>query len=219
MRKLAIAAAAALTLFDIASASAQSAPFQWTGMYVGAQAGYRWDDSNLTCEECKYEDLSLNLDTGVIGGHLGYNIQPGPLFVLGVETDFSIGNGEDEVEFLGFDGVTLANIKHTWDGSVRARAGYLVMPNILLYGTVGVGFLGEEVNLDQEFGDFDDSKVRVGWQAGAGIEAAINAKWRARAEWIHADYGSSDYSGHGNSDISIDTTTDTFRLGISYALN
>jgi outer membrane immunogenic protein len=256
MNRLAIPlAAVALTLFDVVAASGadvmpipapvampQPAPvYDWTGLYVGAQLGWRFDSSSVTldCERCRTgggrEDIDgatydLDLDTLVGGVHAGYNRQLSPRWLIGVEADGNWGAGSDSIELLGFDGTLInadLNVDHTWDASFRARVGILLSPTLLLYGTGGVSFLGEEVS--GRYFDMHGSgstpfagsrNVRVGWAAGIGAEAQVTTKVRVRAEWIHADYGGESYSdGVGLMNFDIDSVTDTLRVGVSLVLN
>jgi outer membrane immunogenic protein len=160
--------------------------------------------------------------TGVIGGgQIGYNWQVSPAWVAGLETDFqglsgsgSFNGGGGTIGLPGFPGagVTtngLAVTKQTdWMGTVRARFGYLVSPNLLVYGTGGlaygdaksstsvsqslVGFIG----VAPDYGSAASvSGTRAGWTAGGGLEWMIFPRWSVKAEYLHYDLGSVTYNG------------------------
>src|SRR5579885_3758332 len=64
-------------------APAAASLFNWTGFYVGANAGYTWGSA-------------IGGDpSGVIGGFTaGYNYQYSPNTVLGLETDIAFSNAD-----------------------------------------------------------------------------------------------------------------------------
>jgi outer membrane immunogenic protein len=74
------------------------ASVNWTGFYIGVNAGYGWDRQNgrfsgdpslarfFSVNEFP-TSIGLNSGGGLAGGQIGYNWQVPPSFVLGVETD------------------------------------------------------------------------------------------------------------------------------------
>jgi outer membrane immunogenic protein len=93
------------------------------------------------------------------------------------------------------------SIKQTWDGSVRARAGYLVTPWILAYGTAGFAYGDVSGSFGYSAHDIFDlgysttgggswSDTRVGWTAGGGVETIISAGLTLRLEYRYTDLGS-----------------------------
>ncbi len=117
-------------------------------------------------------------DGGIVGGvQLGYNWQSN-LFVYGVEGDLSVTNS-DAIDFLG---------------SVRGRAGYLLQPNLLVYGTAGLGFVSA--------GNTDTNFV---W--GVGIEGKFSPTMSARLEYLQFNND----SVHGD-DVNV------IRAGLNFKL-
>ena len=57
---------------------------QWTGFYVGLNAGGGFGDAN---NDFGFASVDLPLKGAIGGGQVGYNWQTGPM-VLGLETDF-----------------------------------------------------------------------------------------------------------------------------------
>lgn len=97
-------------------------------------------------------------------------------------------------------------VRQNWDASARLRLGGLITPSILLYGTGGVAFgsvdsafsysattvyneVGGASLTHTAFGSGSWNDLRLGWTAGAGIEAALAANWKVRAEYRFTDLG------------------------------
>jgi len=197
-----------------------SAPIvSWTGFYLGASLGASWANNDWTTTATaplqggvpdstahqKFDSVAAR-----IGGYVGYNWQVAPTFLLGWEGDFGwAGNRHSQTvipgtpnELPGFplngNGDT-AEIKEGWDGSLRGRAGVLVTPTTLLFGTAGIAFqqvttaascFGNDVNTVCAFSHANSfSDTRVGWTAGAGIEQMAWGNWIARVEYRYASFG------------------------------
>jgi len=115
-----------------------------------------------------------NFDDGFLGGVLlGRNWQSG-LIVYGLEADISL-SGMDHVD---------------WIATIRGRVGYLISPNILLYGTAGLGLV--------DFGSTETDLVY-----GAGIEGKLTPTTTLRLEYL----------GFADTDISV------VRVGLAFKLN
>jgi len=70
---------------------------------------------------------------------------------------------------------------------VRGRAGYLITPTLLLYGTAGFAY-----------GDvtaFQRSNTSTGWTAGGGAEWLFSPNWSAKVEYLYVDLDSSGING------------------------
>src|SRR5262245_8405666 len=129
---------------------------QWTGLYIGAQGGY-------ATAKVEYGSRTIyDKSNWLAGGHLGYNYCLGNL-VVGVESDLMKG-GWDE---LG------------WIGSTRGRAGVLLGPSLLAYGTAGVVY----GRLDSTLADMSFT----GWAAGGGLEYKLARHISLRAEYRYQD--------------------------------
>jgi outer membrane immunogenic protein len=87
---------------------------------------------------------------------------------------------------------------------VRGRLGYLVTPDVLLYGTGGIAFqkFSNSITCETSLTDplcgptaipaaatATNSSTRTGWTAGVGIDAKIFANWMLRAEYRYSDFG------------------------------
>jgi len=204
---------------------AVATPYDWTGFYVGAEAGGKWGRTTWTTTAITGAPFfpvvdassprSYDPSSGRFGGYLGYNWQFGPNWVAGVEADFAWA--DKTVTALGVPGCTilcvagspgpqadLSSVKMGWDGSARARLGFLVAPSVLLYGTGGVAWQNIETSATCQHSGPDPfcfalpgspfvtathSTTRVGWTAGAGIDAMLSRNWIARAEYRYSNFG------------------------------
>jgi outer membrane immunogenic protein len=142
---------------------------------------------------------------GVVGGgQIGYNYQFNS-FVIGAEADFqgtSITGGNQgnyaglyDSPYVGSNTGLLTplvtgnggNLGLPWFGTVRGRAGYLVTPTLLLYGTAGFAYGGVDV--------FQRSNTSTGWTAGGGAEWLFAPHWSAKLEYLYVDLASSGIYG------------------------
>lgn len=170
----------------------------WAGPYVGLSAGYgfagRTDDSGN----------KIKTDGFVGGGFAGMQWQNGG-FVYGVEGD---------VNYNGIEGRN-AGVKSEAkvDGSLRARLGYAVTPDVLLYGTAG----GAAQSLKIRDAVGSDSNSMLGWTAGAGADVKITEQVFGRVEYRYTDYGSADFNtGAGNRSIDFSDNRVTFGVGMKF---
>jgi outer membrane immunogenic protein len=170
---------------------------------------------------------------GVVGGgQVGYNFQFNPSIVVGVETDFqgsSIGNNDKSqaapfylspLSAAGAPGllVPLASIGggHAgidWIGTVRGRAGWLVTPSLLIYGTAGFAYAGVYA------GNYDNT--RTGWTAGGGLEWLVAPNISVKAEYLYADLSSGGTTGGfgWNYGYHLHPELNIVRAGVNYHFN
>jgi opacity protein-like surface antigen len=153
---------AALTLFDIVAAQAQTVPvYNWAGFYIGGHAGNRWADVSgvapyaglpvydplfgLPSFPLLSSQLQFDPHNGIYGVHGGYNFMSST-FLLGLEGDYSWGRGSRAFGFALSDvpnntfGSNSFSTTIGWQASIRGRFGYTEGP-WLFYGTAGVSFL------------------------------------------------------------------------------
>lgn len=152
----------------------------WGGPYAGVFLGYGFSGES--------DVGGTNVDTdGFLGGaFLGYNYQM-ENFVLGAEGD------------IGYSGVEGDNgdldVKGGFEGSLRARLGYAVSPDILIYGTAG----GALKNIEVSNAVGEDSNTALGWTAGVGTDIKLTESVFGRVEYRYTDFGSDDYNLGGTS--------------------
>lgn len=161
----------------------------WSGVYVGALAGYGWSKA----EYCNGDDVPPcqplfprhNIKGATLGGTLGVNYQFGSL-VLGAEGDYSWSQIKGRTtDNLFFDcgigetcGTELRGI-----GTVRGRLGY-AFDRVMPYATGGAAFV------NWKSGEFAGSPnnsngTSVHFTAGLGVEYAFSSNVSAKVEYLH----------------------------------
>ncbi|MBL8582895.1 MAG: porin family protein [Rhizobiaceae bacterium] len=170
----------------------------WSGPYAGISLGYGF--AGHTNEPGN--DIGTD---GFIGdGFAGYNYQA-DRFVMGVEGD------------LGYSGVEGSNAgtssKGGGEGSLRARLGYAVTPDILLYATGGGA--GRSIKLEE--GGVSDRNTLFGWTAGAGADVKITERVFGRVEYRYTDFGSENFNtGSGSRSVDANDQRITFGIGMQF---
>jgi outer membrane immunogenic protein len=206
----------------------------WYGFYVGVHAGYAWggdgvDFTGATGGLLVGANIPTSLagsSNGFIGGiQWGSNYQFGSI-VLGFDSDFSYMD-RDETQTVTLGGVTTtASQSLDWFGTTRARAGFLVTPNVLLYAAGGLASGSAEVSATTTAGGFfGGASVRDtlwGWTLGGGVEF-LSGPWMFRVEYLHYDLGDIDFTyvvpATGTVSTSTNFSGDIVRAGISYKFN
>jgi len=166
---------------------------------------------------------------GVVGGgQAGYNYQFGQSIVIGAETDIQgtslSGNGPGNYAFYpspfianSFLGPVAAfnstRLSLPWFGTLRGRAGYLVTPTLLLYGTAGFAYGGVDA--------WGWSNTRTGWTAGGGVEWMFMPNWSAKAEYLFVDLDSGGATGGfgWNYGYHFHPQINVVRAGVNYHFN
>jgi outer membrane immunogenic protein len=188
--------------------------FDWAGFYVGGNLGYSWGRSSnsATVEDFltgTVAGIATSRDNvnGFIGGaQAGYNWKLSN-WVAGLEADFQ-GSGERGSTGLICPGcgdgpsditATLTQ-KLDWFGTARGRAGVLITPDVLLYGTAGLAYgevqttasiTGPSVaSPTTVFALTGQNSLRAGWTAGTGVEAHVGGNWTVKLEYLYMDLGS-----------------------------
>ncbi len=212
------ALAADLT-YEPAPVAAPASVYNWTGFYIGLNAGYGWGDIDTTDNSMTTTgplvgvgqgsfpsttfpgaDGSASVD-GLLGGaQIGYNYQVGT-WVFGAEADYQAVDHKTSSSFLGSVAgpyyETSAELQSF--GTVRARIGYAI-DNFLIYGTGGLAVGQAEAGLSIQGGVPGDlrgdrfsqteKQTMVGFAVGAGAEWAIaHSNWSVKAEYLYADFG------------------------------
>jgi outer membrane immunogenic protein len=208
----------------------------WTGFYVGINGGFAWGNSSVaftakdpaafagTCGgggapgpkgQC-INSVDFRRDGAVAGGQFGYNWQVNSQWLVGAEADYQWSNLDGSVSSsfrLGNVGATNMVASQTVDsfGTVRARAGVVLTPPLVLYGTGGfaLGQVHENLRVPAvatsglTAGGFSyactlgtacfagsASQTLLGWSAGAGADYAVTSNLIFRAELLYVHLGS-----------------------------
>ena len=181
------AVAAAPQVMPAKAPPALAPPFvNWTGIYLGVNAGYSFGASDWT--DCITGGSTGGFGTYgfLFGGTLGANYQVGAL-VFGIEAD---GDRSDPSGFGTFTATSSTSLcagacitKNSWLGTVRGRVGY-AFDRFLVYGTAGAAFGNVQASFSN---DSVSSATEPGWTVGAGVEGAFAPHWTAKVEYLFVD--------------------------------
>jgi outer membrane immunogenic protein len=164
--------------------------YDWSGFYLGLNAGAAWNNSNVDIDDGVGGVFSLDGDDTVFtgGAEAGYNWQMDS-FVMGVETDFNYLGFDQEEDFGGGNSL---DIEADWFGTFRGRLGFAA-DNLLFYGTGGVAYgHGDVEACTTADGCNSESNVNWGWTVGAGMQYAFDQSWILGAEYLYVDLGNPD---------------------------
>jgi opacity protein-like surface antigen len=228
-----VAAAQAADLSRVTKAPTSVRSFDWSGFFVGAEAGYGLGGATTG----DAPDFDVGPKGGLIGLMAGYNHQFANRIVAGIEADAAYADfhdGSTAVHPNSFSGAT-TNISHfrvNAFGTVRGRVGY-AFDNLLPYVTGGFAWARTRLTYAQpmtlmgayfsDASDADASKLRAGWAIGTGIEYAVGTRWSVRAEYLYLDFGNAAYPAVGFPafggvpfDIGTNLTVHTFKAALAY---
>lgn len=177
----------------------------WTGFYVGAHLGGAFS-SNFR------NDLGYGLGgaSGFLAGvQAGYDHQINRV-VLGLAGDLTYSTvSRRYIDLFPTD----IRAKQDWSGSLRARLGYAVQDNMLLYVTGGLA-LGS-VRLSDALVPNSQSRTLAGWTLGAGGEYKFTPNWSALLEYRYTDLGRATYNNIAFAP-RVGFTSHTIRTGLNY---
>lgn len=240
MRKF-LLSGAAIILFGPAAHAAdiiEPAAFDWTGPYIGLQAGYGFGESDVEGERSDPDVVTLPevealVDSdpveppdnsgsigleGFVGGlHAGYNWQSDSL-VLGLEGDieYSDMSGDTDTPWSKIE----QDID--WLGSLRLRAGF-AMDRTLIYATGGLAVGEVDMRIsDIDFGSNDNNETAWGWTIGGGVEYAFTDDLSGRLEYRYTDLDDTDLGSTTpeiGSSVDFSNTFHAVRAGLSWHFN
>ncbi|MGA8616573.1 MAG: outer membrane beta-barrel protein [Xanthobacteraceae bacterium] len=197
--------------------------YNWTGFYVGGNAGYAWGNANdamalggswLT--DGSGDNLVLNPlgngqlhPNGFTGGiQVGYNFQTGH-WVTGVEADATYFGLKEQFSntvtnaFSGDPYTFASSFESSWLVTVRPRIGY-AFDRLLVYATGGLAITNQKFSqsitqLNVAFTEAGAaSATTAGWTVGAGAEYALDKRWSVKAEYLYVDPGAVSFSTTGS---------------------
>jgi outer membrane immunogenic protein len=210
-----------------------AAVYDWTGFYVGVNAGGGVGRNRALSDPTGTgAPYSLYLQPqGLIGGAgIGYNWQTnsvmGPI-VLGVEADIQGSGLKDDRTNLNFGGLLVTNYSQQidWFGTVRARVGLTNGP-VLAYATGGFAYGDVKTTVTQTtplgpLPTFSADRRQGGWTIGSGVEAALGGNWTGKIEYLYLNLGSRTDVGAtlaGATNLSTEVKQNIFRAGLNYRI-
>ncbi|HTG06050.1 MAG TPA: outer membrane protein [Bradyrhizobium sp.] len=215
--------------------------YNWTGFYVGLNAGAASTDGGLAVVatdgffESRFADRFSK--TGFLGGgQIGYNYQSG-MSVFGVEADAAWLNVKSSTNttfdpFFNGKGSAAATFSSSidWLVTARARAGIAATPALLLYVTGGLAVAGVNVRYQNNAGingnpllnSLSANDTKYGWTAGFGAEYALGGSWSVKAEYLRVLLGDTtlnvpfDPATGLTGSVKVSQNIDLIRAGINY---
>jgi outer membrane immunogenic protein len=207
--------------------------FDWTGLYVGLQAGYvngtveteDWfcvnnpDDCYGDAPDGSRYIADLDLSGFKGGAHVGYNQQFGTL-VVGAESQINLGGGSGDgpFTFVPGDGGEVeisddesATYDTLWEGSTRLKLG-VALDRLMPYVTGGLAYGQADITAEREFDDgphdfaYPDINL-IGYTVGAGVAYAVTDEIVIRGEANYTDYGTTTAAG-------VDSNQDTHDIEV-----
>lgn len=205
-----------------APAAVAPAVYNWTGFYVGGNAGGAWGSFDPTTTTLVNGTYFLPSDVTQIGGAGAQSIKPNGFtggfeagynwqwrnIVFGLEGDiesFRLSGSatSGSIGYISAPGTTFmvnSNASTSWLATARGRIGFAAN-NWLLFATGGAAF----TNLSSNFSFTDTfapaselvsfSNSRTGYTLGAGVELGLGGQWSAKAEYLYVDFGAVSATG------------------------
>lgn len=204
----------------------------WTGLYVGAHMGHAWSSdrrnaaslTDFTDNGEAHDEFTAN---AIAGGQIGYNYELPNRAVFGIEGDFSwldFQNSSQSNATGGIyirDGQPAAQLASSlqWLATLRGRVGFSITDSLMIYGTGGAAFMGQQEQRTQFqiTNQYDQltipaftevtAKTRVGWTLGAGAEFQIGGGWSMKGEYLYTNFGSQKFNfADARKDVGVDST-------------
>jgi outer membrane immunogenic protein len=185
---------------------------------------------------------SQNVKGWVGGGQFGYNRLNGS-WLYGLEADIqatgqraSLNGGATFLTLPVGGGVGSFSLSETnswklpWFATFRGRVGVTLAQTWLFYGTGGLAVGRAEFSNTvtatvtttvpplavSTTASNSEGTTQVGFAVGAGVEKAIDAHWRVKAEYLFVDLGSHTFFAGTGSDTVIKMRDNIFRVGFNY---
>jgi high affinity Mn2+ porin len=193
------------------------AVFDWTGIYIGAHAGFSRGASSARLSD-PLPTASVNTFDGIIGGvQAGYNFRLSSGMLLGIEADISFPSYLISNSVVSSLASVRSAVTEQWDyvGTARGRLGYAAGP-WLAYATGGFAWTGERFLNTPAIGDEEKRlNTRLGWSAGAGIEYAFATHWSARLEYLYSRFGIADIRFGSGTHYASTMDFQSLRIGLN----
>ncbi|MBO0741291.1 MAG: porin family protein, partial [Hyphomicrobiaceae bacterium] len=182
----------------------------WTGFYVGGNLGITYTATSFdhlatplsactlitgSVADCGTTG-SLNSNSLIGGIQAGFNQQFGS-FIWGIEGDITWrGPGAGKATFVPAFGVVQDFAEsNDWLATLRPRVGFAYY-RAFIYATGGVawGSVSHRLSFRDPLNVFptlvtQESRTRVGWTTGVGVEYALTTRWTFRGEYLFVDLG------------------------------
>jgi outer membrane immunogenic protein len=192
--------------------------YDWTGFYIGGNAGYSWGRARTDGDVTGTQNVSVFRGTtpdptrppvntvlaalpltgradvnGFIGGgQAGYNWQRGT-WLFGLEADFQGSDERGRGDVCTVAGCPLGSAVFTanykLDWFGTARGRVGFLPTERVLLYATGGLAYGHFGADAPLLPLSWGSTRAGWTVGAGVEAAIDRNWSVKLEYLYMDLG------------------------------
>jgi outer membrane immunogenic protein len=201
--------------------------FDWTGFYIGAQAGYGASRTNWR----DYDPYGEIAGTGgFAGGQIGADVQLG-VAVFGVEAELVGGRISGGNTYDGAPFSVDVKSRTEWLAMATARFGMVTNERWLTYVKAGVAAAQDQhdvrLSLGPDYAEVGGSRIHTGLVVGAGVEYAFARNWSAKLEYDYINFGTEQPTLEGTANIpplvgsyyspaSIEKTMQIGKVGVNY---
>jgi outer membrane immunogenic protein len=186
-----------ITLITLSASVFAADKINWTGPYVGFDAGYNWArDSNteFLTDGAPTDFTAKNKPNGgLLGINTGYNFLSNDKWLMGLGAEFKTYNTNDTVAWTSSSDITdtCCTIATSTEKklSLLAKLGYLINNKTLFY--VNGGWANAEIKRNYMDCCFTPpyKNWQDGWTLGAGGEYSIYQNLTAKIEYRYTDLG------------------------------
>ena len=180
------------------------ATYNWTGCYIGGNAGGGWHRIDQTANTntagaAFVPPLPFGVSEGsdLIGGvQIGCDYRFAGNWVAGVQGMFDFGgvkssNASTDPRLTAFGEFQQTTTRDVY--TATARLGYLLTPQVLGYAKGGAAWTRVDTQVFGTIPFFFPSEsaqtTRAGWTVGGGVEWMFARNWSVFAEYNYIDFG------------------------------
>lgn len=211
--------AASVFALSTGSATAQDAAYDWSGFYIGVQAGYDWGKSDVAYASPILTGVSAHDPRGgLAGAYAGYNHHFSNNLVLGVDADIAWTTADSSFKALLPYRNSFGAVDIDYTAAIRTRVGFS-LDRFLPYIAGGLAVSRAKFSYDMTQEDAIISSTLTGWTLGAGLDYAASDNLILRGEYRYSDFG----NGRQNAFPAFpadqgryDLQNQDLRLGIAY---
>lgn len=174
--------------------------YNWTGGYVGVQAGYGFGRKHWLTADGDSDGDRFDVRGWLAGGTAGVNVQAG-VFVAGVESELlwsNIKGGRLNATTVGIiENVLDIGTRIDWLSLNSVRVGFIPADRWLVYGKGGVALAKEThtlntsqaaIGLGSLLYNGSGNALHTGWLGGFGVEYAFLGNWSTKLEYNYVNF-------------------------------
>ena len=205
--RVAFIAAASLVAIATPAAAQEKAPF--SGLRVGAEAGYDMLRSGSTEDIDTTRDLNQDIEGVNYAAVVGYDAAVGENLRIGAEASFGDSTASWDNNNQQPTIFNLGRVEAQREIYVGGRIGYVTSPDLMLYAKGG--YTNQRFGIDGSNGTVSQNQRldTDGYRIGAGAEYALSNNVYAGLEYRYSNYSEGELDFNGNtpdgSQFNIDT--------------